>query len=89
MLTILAAIALAVIGLVVTELYHHSRGRLILKPLASLGFVALGFLGQHSSFYGQLILFGLLTDFLGDVLLLGRNRKWFLEIGRASCRERV
>ena len=78
MLTILAAIALAVIGLVVTEFFQHVLGRLILKPLASLGFVALGFLGQHSSFYGQLILFGLLTGFLGDVLLLGRNRKWFL-----------
>ena len=78
MLAILAAIALAVIGLVVVEFFQHVLGRLILKPLASLGFVILGFLGQHSSLYDQLILFGLLTGFLGDVLLLGRNRKWFL-----------
>lgn len=78
MFTIFAAIALAVIGLLVAEFFQHLRGRLILKPLASLGFVVLGFLGQRSSLYDQLILFGLLTGFLGDVLLLGKNRKSFL-----------
>jgi uncharacterized membrane protein YhhN len=78
MFAIFAAVALVVIGLLVAEFYQNLHRRLILKPVASLGFVVLGFLGQHSSLYDQLILFGLLTGFLGDVLLLGRNRKWFL-----------
>ena len=50
MLAILLAIALAVIGLVVTAFFRHLLGRLILKALASLGFVAPGFLGHTRAF---------------------------------------
>ncbi len=75
---ILAAIVLTGIGLLIAEYYQHARGRLIFKPLTSLGFVVLGLLGTHSSFYAWFILFGLLAGFLGDILLLGKNRKWFL-----------
>ncbi len=74
----------ALVGVLVCESTGRLRGRWVLKPLASVGFLgaalALGALGTR---YGQWVLAGLVLSFVGDVVLLGRAR-WALLGGIAA-----
>ena len=71
-------------GLVVAQLWVarrplRARWEWVFKPLASLGFVAVGALGGWPQTpYGQVMLVGLGLAALGDVLLIPRDRQWFL-----------
>ncbi len=66
--------ALIVLALLVAELRDDARAQRFFKPMAALGFVLLAIhVGALESFYGQIILAGLVACALGDVLLLSRN----------------
>lgn len=53
--------------------------RALCKPLASLGFIvaAIGF-GALDSRYGQVVLIGLILGAIGDVCLLGADKRYFI-----------
>jgi len=60
-----------VVGLVVAELRGARRARYALKPLASVGFLAVAVLsGACEGAYGRWILGGLALSFWGDVFLM-------------------
>lgn len=67
----------AVIGLVLAERNAH-RSRLLLKPLASAGFILTALATGVSDTYGRWVLAGLMLSAVGDVALLGDGRPAFL-----------
>lgn len=72
-----ALVALALF--LVTEQRDSARGRLILKPIASAGFVLTALLaGATATVPGQIILVGLGLSFVGDVCLISQGPKLFL-----------
>lgn len=78
------AVCVAVAGLVAGQLWaaramSRARWEWLFKPLASLGFLALAVLdGLPETPYGQIMLGGLVLAALGDVLLIPKQRRYFL-----------
>ncbi len=69
----------AVIALVIAERVDSAAARLVIKPLASLGFVGAAVAaGALESRPGQAILVGLVLSLVGDVLLISHARRAFL-----------
>ena len=73
---------MTVVGLAAL-LYGEWSGREIFrrvgKPFASLGFIVAGIgLGALESWYGQVVLVGLVLGAIGDVCLLSRQKSFFL-----------
>jgi len=78
-------IVVCVAGLVTSEGLGRRAGVYVFKPLASTGFLALAMLsGAAHSGYGRLILAGLALSWLGDVLLMARDRPQIFQAGIAS-----
>ena len=70
---------LAVAALLWAELRSYQTGIVIAKPAASTMFVVTALLaGALSSSYGQLILFGLVLSWLGDVFLIPKRQIYFV-----------
>lgn len=77
--------ALIVLALLVAELREDRRAQFFFKPLAAMGFVILALqFGALDSFYGQLILGGLMACALGDLFLLARNSEKLFIGGMAA-----
>lgn len=73
---------ICVAGLVWTELQDSSRGQMLFKPAAAIGFVLIALAaGALTSFYGHLILLALIACALGDVLLLSRQSPTLFKAG--------
>jgi uncharacterized membrane protein YhhN len=74
---LMTAVGLA--GLLFGEWKDQPRVRAVSKPLASLGFIvaAIGF-GALESPYGSMVLTGLILGAIGDVCLLGEQKKYFV-----------
>ena len=74
---LMTAVGLA--GLLFGEWKDLPAVRAIGKPLASLGFIvaAIGF-GALESSYGKVVLVGLILGAIGDVCLLGKQKKFFI-----------
>lgn len=72
-------LAVAVAALVWAEVRSFRPGVLMAKPVASTVFVATaGAAGALGSRYGRLVLLALVLSWLGDVLLLGQGKRWFV-----------
>ncbi|MEE2961197.1 MAG: lysoplasmalogenase [Myxococcota bacterium] len=66
---------LSVALLLKAEYDNNQSRKWLFKPLAATGFVALGFLCTNvHSFYGTWIIIGLILSWLGDVLLIPKNK---------------
>ncbi len=73
----LTAVSLSL--LLVAEHRDHAVGKILTKPVASIGFVGLGLhAGAMQSFVGHVMLVALLLCLLGDLLLIGKSRPMFL-----------
>jgi uncharacterized membrane protein YhhN len=71
--------AVAVTGLVVSDLRNYRPGRYLFKPLAALAFIWLALsLGATASVYGCWLLAGLACCMAGDLLLMPDNERCFL-----------
>lgn len=76
--------SIVVAGLVVGQLWAsrslaRRRWEWLFKPLASLGFVALGLSqGVPDDAYGRIMAVGLVLAALGDAFLIPKSRRWFL-----------
>jgi len=80
-----AVTALAVAALLFAERTNRSRGLWLAKPLASTAFVAVALkAGALDSGYGRAVLAGLALSWLGDVLLIPRNRPRIFLAGVSS-----
>jgi uncharacterized membrane protein YhhN len=74
---VLTGVALA--GLLVAEVRQHSLGLWLAKPVASVGFLGVAVAGRAAdSTYGVAVLVALALCLLGDVLLIKKERRWFL-----------
>jgi uncharacterized membrane protein YhhN len=74
-----AATAIAVVALLLSEQSRASARRAVAKPLASAGFVVAAWhAGATDSTYGRIVFGGLVLAALGDVLLLPRGRRFFV-----------
>lgn len=72
-------------GLVVCDGADFRRGRSILKPIASTGFVLTAWAaGALDSTYGRWVFVGLLFSWVGDVALLARGRGNAFKLGLVS-----
>ncbi len=72
-------LATAVAALLWAELKSSRLGVWLIKPVASTLFVITALLaGALDSFYGRLILLGLLLSWLGDVLLIPKRQLFFI-----------
>jgi len=72
-------LATAVAALLWAELKSSRLGIWLIKPVASTLFVITALLaGALDSFYGRLILLGLLLSWLGDVLLIPKRQLFFI-----------
>jgi uncharacterized membrane protein YhhN len=87
----IALTLLALAALLVAEFRDARIGVWIAKPLASLGFVWLGFAlgdfnasGAATLSYAGLVVTGLLLSMLGDVLLIPRGRPLLFQLGIGS-----
>ena len=70
----IATTAVMVVALLLAERASSQRGVAITKPLTSLGFIAVAYLGGAlETSYGQAVLVGLCACALGDVLLIPRG----------------
>lgn len=79
--------AVFVAGLVASELKGLRAGRYLCKPLASLGFLALGVASgalEPGHGYGHLVFAGLVLSFLGDVFLMADERPALFLAGLGS-----
>ena len=67
------------VGLLFGEWKDRPGVRAVSKPFASLGFIvaAIGF-GALKSWYGNVVLAGLILGAIGDVCLLGKQKKYFV-----------
>lgn len=75
----LALMALFALGLLDAEYRDRRDLKGVFKPAASLTFILLALIaGALDSFFGALILAGLVLCALGDVLLIPRSEKFFL-----------
>lgn len=75
----LALTALFVVGLLDAEYRGRHDLKAVFKPAASLTFILLALVaGALNSFFGALILAGLILCAIGDVLLIPRSKKFFL-----------
>jgi len=74
---------LALLGLLlIAEWRQHRLAIALIKPLASAGFVAAGFLAlTETSAYSTAILIGLVLSWWGDVLLIPRDRPAIFRLG--------
>ena len=71
--------AVAVTGLVFSDLRGYRPGRYLFKPLAALAFIWLALsLGATASAYGCWLLAGLVCCMAGDLLLMPDNERCFL-----------
>lgn len=76
---LVAATIVLVALLVFSEYAPKKTMRAIVKPLASIGFIAVGVEGGGlETSHGQLIVAGLVLSFFGDVFLLSKAKHWFL-----------
>lgn len=80
MMIILATIvcALGCIALLVAELREWSVARAVAKAIASLGFLSVGVLAAGSDPYARWIVIGLALGVIGDIALLGHDKRSFL-----------
>lgn len=77
--------AASVAGLLLAERLDSQLGKWLAKPLASTGFVAAAVAaGGTGSPYGALILIGLALSWLGDVLLIPKDRPVVFRAGVLS-----
>jgi uncharacterized membrane protein YhhN len=75
----------AVVGLLGAERFESRLGIWIAKPLASTGFVAVALVADAtSSVYGRWVLAALALSWLGDVLLIPRERPRCFQAGVLS-----
>lgn len=84
---LVAVVTVLVLGLVASELRGFRAGRLVCKPLASLGFLALAVSAgalETGHTYGQLVLVGLVLSFFGDVFLMADGRPALFLAGLGS-----
>ena len=69
----------SLLALLVAERSGSARGKWIAKPLASAGFVAAALAGGAAgSAYGRVMLAGFALSWLGDVLLIPKDRRSFV-----------
>jgi len=74
-----AATLAALVALLAAEARESHAGVWVAKPAASTGFVAVALAGgAFGSSYGRWVLLALLLGWLGDVLLIPRDRRAFL-----------
>ena len=79
LLLIGTSLAIAVAALLWAEARHSQLGIWVAKPVASTLFVlAALWTGALASFFGQLILLGLVLSWLGDVFLIPDGRHFFV-----------
>ncbi|MEE2829180.1 MAG: lysoplasmalogenase [Myxococcota bacterium] len=78
MIVLTALVAVLVFLLLVAEQRRSRRSVWVLKPLASLAFLATALSADgHDSAYGRMIGFALFLSLVGDVLLIPRGRRPF------------
>lgn len=69
---------LALLGLMVAEWRRSATGRWVLKPIASVGFIAAALAGgPPTDRFGWAIVAALVLSFGGDVLLIPKAKAWF------------
>ena len=79
MLLFSAGTVIALLGLLWAEREGSVRGKWVAKPLASAGFIAVAVAGGAAdSTYGRVLLVGFVLSWIGDVLLIPKDKRAFL-----------